>query len=126
MFSLLPLRILYFPCYFEVSLNFKLERTFFFFKKIPNIFQSIFCRMDKWNLFLSTYILLINVLIFLIHHFVLFFSILYQNEKTYVKRFLRQYSFKLHDFFCILCGMDIFLKKLIIYQSGITTKISNT
>ena len=83
MFSLLPPRILFFSCYVEVSLDFKLERIF---KKVPKIFQSILCRMDKWNLFLSTNLLLFDILIILIHHFVLFFSILRQKEKFYVKR----------------------------------------
>ena len=44
------------------------------------------CHIDKWNLFLSTNILLFDVLTILIHHFVLFFSILIQKEKFYVKR----------------------------------------
>ena len=39
MFSLLPLRILYFPCYVEVSLDFELERIFQ--KKNPKIFQNM-------------------------------------------------------------------------------------
>ena len=81
MFSLLPLRVLYFPCYVEVSLDSKLERIK---KKIPKIFQSILYRMDKWNLFLSTNVLLFDVFNILIHHFMLFFSILSQKEKFYV------------------------------------------
>ena len=123
MFSLLPLRILYFPCYVEVSLDFKLERIFK--KKFPKIFQSILCRMDKWNLFLSTNVLLFDVLTILIHHFVLFFSILSQKEKFYVKKKNHtQSSCKI--FFRILCRMDIYFKRLIIYQSGIPMNISNT
>ena len=53
--------------------------------------------MNKWNLFLSTNVLLLDVLTILIHHFVLLEypqskrEILCQNEK--------QYSVKLHDFF---------------------------
>ena len=81
MFSLLPLRVLYFPCNVEVSLDSKLERIK---KKIPKIFQSILYRMDKWNLFLSTNVLLFDVFNILIHHFMLFFSILSQKEKFYV------------------------------------------
>ena len=42
--------------------------------------------MDKWNLFLSTSVLLFDTLTTLIHHFVLLFSILSQKEKFYVKR----------------------------------------
>ena len=41
--------------------------------------------MDKWNLFLSTNVLLFDVLTILIHNFVLFLSILSQKEKLYVK-----------------------------------------
>ena len=82
--------------------------------------------MNKWNLFLSTNVLLLDVLTILIHHFVLLEypqskrEILCQKEK--------QYSVKLHDFFffCILCRMNIYFKRLIIYQSGITMNIRNT
>ena len=42
--------------------------------------------MDKWNLFLSTNVLLFDAFVILIHHFVLFFSVLRQKEKLYVKR----------------------------------------
>ena len=44
--------------------------------------------MDKWNLFISTNLLLFDILTILIHRFVLFFSILSKkrnfmlNEKT--------------------------------------------
>ena len=44
-------------------------------------------------------------------------EILCQKEK--------QYSVKLHDFFHILCRMDTFFKRLIIYESGITINVSN-
>ena len=81
MFSLLPLRILYFPCYVEVSLDFKLEHVKE--KKFPKTFQSILCWMDKWDLFLSTNVLLFDFLTILIRQFVLFFS---QKKKFYVKR----------------------------------------
>ena len=123
MYSLLPLRILYFPCYVEVSLDFKLERIFK--KKFPKIFQSILCRMDKWNLFLSTYVLLFDILTILIHHFVLFFSFLSQKEKFYVKRKNNTQS-RCIIFFRILCRMDIYFNRLTIYQSGITMNIRNT
>ena len=39
MFSFLPLRILYAPCYFEVSLDFKLKRI----KKKTQRFFKAFC-----------------------------------------------------------------------------------
>ena len=90
MFCLFPLRVLHFPCYVEVSLDSKLERIFSKktkkTKKIAKIFQSTLCRMDKCSLFLSTNILLFDVITILIHYFVLFFSILSQKNKFYVKR----------------------------------------
>ena len=89
MFCLLPLRVLHFLCYVEVSLDSKLERIFSKKtkkKKIAKIFQSTLCRMDKCSLFLSTNILLFDVVTILIHYFVLFFSILSQKNKFYVKR----------------------------------------
>ena len=67
MFSLLPLRILYFPCYGEVSLDFELERIFQ--KKIRRFFKT--CRMDKLILFLSASVLLLDLLTILIQHFVI-------------------------------------------------------
>ena len=103
MFPLLPLRVSYFSCYAEVSLNSKLECSLFKKrkkkkkKKFPKIFQSILSRMDKCNLFLSTNVLLFYVLTILIHYFALLFSILSQ-KKHYVKR---KYSVKLHDFFFV-------------------------
>ena len=44
-------------------------------------------------------------------------EILSQKEK--------QYYVKLHDVFCILYRMDIFFKRLMIYQSGITMNMKN-
>ena len=125
MFSLLPQRVLHFPCYVEVYLDSKLERIFHAKIKIPKIFQSILCRMDKCNLFLSTHVLLFYALTILILHFVLFFSILSQKNEIFCQK-ERQCSVKLHDFFRILCRMDINFKRFIIYQSGITINISNT
>ena len=72
-----------FPLLLLIILDFELERIF---TKIPKIFQSILCLMDKWDLFLSTNVLLFDVFTVLIHYFVLFFSILSQKEKFYVKR----------------------------------------
>ena len=83
------------------------------------------CRMDKCNLFLSTNVLLFEVLTILIHHFVLFFSILSQKEKFYVKRKNNAQSSSM-IFFRILCRVDIFFKRLIVYESGITMNMSNT
>ena len=73
MISLLPLSILYFPCYVEIFciLNQNV------FKKNPKDFtKHIWCRMDKCNLFLST-----NVLTILMHGFELLFSIVSRKEK---------------------------------------------
>ena len=92
-FFLLPLKVLYFACYVEVPLDSKLKHVFL--KKISlKIFQSVLCRMDKWNLFLSINVFLFDVLTILIHHFVLFFSILSPKKKFCIKR-----KNKLHDFF---------------------------
>ena len=81
--------------------------------------------MDKWNLFLGTNVLLFDVLTILIHHFVLFFSILSQKKKFYVKR-ISNTSSSYMILFHILCRMDAYYKKLIIYQSGITMNVNNT
>ena len=75
MFSLLPLRILYFPCYVEVSMDFKLERILK--KKNSQGFFKAYCVV--WAN--GTNIFLFDVLTILIHHSVLFFSILSQKEK---------------------------------------------
>ena len=115
MFSFLPLRILYFPCYIEVFLDFKLERIL---KKFPKIFQRILCRRDKWNLFLSPNTLLFDVLTILMRHFVVSLILSHKEKK---------YSGKLYDFFFrILSWMGICLKNLMIYhQSGMTMNIRN-
>ena len=75
-----------FSYFVEVSLNFKLERILFLKKNSPKVFQCMSCRMDIWNLFFSTNVLLFNVLTISIRRFVLFFSILSQNKKFYDKR----------------------------------------
>ena len=111
-----PLRILCFPHYVELSLGFKLELI----KKV--FFQSTLCRMDKWNLLLITNVLLFDVISILIHHFVLLFNILSQIEKFYVKRKINTQS-SCMIFFRILYRMDIYFKRLVIYQSGITMNI---
>ena len=68
------------PSYFELSMNSKSERIFSKKKKqFRKIFQSILCRMKKYNLVLSTNVLLYDVLTILIHHFVLFFRTLSQK-----------------------------------------------
>ena len=96
-----------------------------YLKKNLKDFQSILCRINKWNLFLSTIVLLFDVLNILILHFVLFFSIFSQKEKFYVKRKNNSQS-SCMIFFHILCRMDIFFKRLIINQSDITMNMSNT
>ena len=112
-----------FPLLRWIILDFELEHIL---KQISKIFQSILCRIDKWNLFLSTNVLLFDVLNILILHFVLFFSILSQKEKFYVKRKSNSRSSCMIFFFHILCRMDIFFKRLIINQSDITMNMSNT
>ena len=79
MFSILPPRILYFPCYVEVSLDSKLERNK---KKFPKAFQSMLSRMDKLDLFLNTNVLLLDVLT------ILRYSLLswVKKNKFYVKK----------------------------------------
>ena len=131
MLPLLSLRVSYFPCYIEASLDSKLEHIFFQKekktkkKKFPNIFQSILFQMDKCNLFLSTNILLFYVLIILIHHscYSLVSSVKKRNFMLKGKLILSQAAWL---FFRILCQMHIFFKRLIIYQNGITVNISNT
>ena len=126
MIPLLPLRVLYFPFYVEVSLDSKSERIFSTKKKkFPKIFRSILCLMDKCNLFLSTSILLFDVLTILVHYFLLFFNSSCQKKKFSVKRKNNTQS-SCMIFFEILYWMDIYFKRLIIYQSGITMIINNT
>ena len=91
-------------------------------KKFQTIFQSILSRMDKCNLFLSTNVLLFYVLTILIHHFALLFSIISQ-KKLSQKEILSQSAW---FFFRIFCRMDIYFKRPIIYQSGITMNTSAT
>ena len=66
-----------------------------------------------------------DVLTILINHFVLFFGILSQKEKFYIKRKNNTQSRYIISF-NILCQMDRFFKRFIIYQSGITMNMSNT
>ena len=94
-------------------------------KKMPKIFQSILCRMDKWNLFFSTNVLLFDVLTILINRFVLFFSILSQKQKFYVKRKNNSWS-SCMIFFHILCPLYIYFKRLVIYKSNSKMNMSNT
>ena len=84
-----------FPFLRWILLDFELECIF---KKTSKIIQSVLCRMNKRDLFLSTNVLFFDALTILIHHSVLFFSILSQKEKFYVKR-KKQFSVKLHDLF---------------------------
>ena len=83
------------------------------------------CWIDKWNLFLSANVLLFDVLTILIHHFVLFFSILSQKEKFYVRR-KNNTQLSCMIFFHILCRMDTFFKRLMTYESGITMNMNST
>ena len=78
MFSFLPLRVLYFPCYVEVSLNSKLEPIFK--KENPKIFKAYCVGWINCNLLLSTNVLFFDVHTNLIHRFVLLFSILSKTK----------------------------------------------
>ena len=61
--------------------------------------------MDKCYLFLSTNVLLFDFFIILIHHFVLFLSILSQKNKFYLKR--KNYTqSSCVTYFRILCRME--------------------
>ena len=84
-----------FPFLRWILLDFELECIF---KKTSKIIQSVLCRMNKRDLFLSTNVLFFDAVTILIHHSVLFFSILSQKEKFSVKR-KKEFSVKLHDFF---------------------------
>ena len=79
MFSLLPLRVLYFLCYVKVFLNSKLERISPPQKKESRRFFKAYC--VRW-----TNVLLFDVLTILIHHFVLFFNILSQKKKKIISK----------------------------------------
>ena len=92
-------------------------------KKFLKIIQNILCQMVKYNLFLSTNVLLFDVLTILIHHFMLFFSSLSQKKEFYFKRKNNTKSSCMIFFLRILCRMDIYFKRLIIYQMGITMNI---
>ena len=124
MFSLLPQRILYFPYYIKVSVDFKLERIFK--KKSKRFF--ILCRMEKLDLLWGTNVLLFDVLTISIGHFVLFFSILSQKKKKkfYLEKKNNTQSSCLIFFFIFYVGWTyILLERLIIYQNGIAMNISN-
>ena len=68
--------------------------------------------------------LLFDIFIILIHQFVFPFSVLSQKEKFYVKRKNNTQS-SCMIFFRILCRMDIYFKRLIIYQSVAAMNINN-
>ena len=55
-------------------------------EKVPKIFQSTLSWMDKCNLFLGTNVLLFDVLTVLVHHFVLFCSILSQKKRRFMSK----------------------------------------
>ena len=83
--------------------------------------------MDQLDLFLSTNVLLFEVLTILMHHVVLFFSIFCQKNKIYVKKKNNTLSSCKTFFFVFYVGWTyILFKRLIIYQCGITMNIINT
>ena len=126
-FPFLSLRVLYFLCYAEVSLDSKLESLFSKRKKrnskFLKIFRSILCRMDKNN-----FIILKHKCTFILcsYHFnTPFFSIPSQKKGFYVKRKNNTQSSCMIFSFRILCQMEIYFNGLIIYQSGVTVNTSN-
>ena len=126
MFFLLPLRILYFCCFVEVSLDFKLESFFFLKKKIPRNFSKHIVSDGQMELILKQKC----TFIWCSYHFNTLFCIILQyrqSKREILCRKEKQYSVKLHDFcFRILCRMDIHFKRFIINQCGITMNIKNT
>ena len=127
MFSLLPLTILYFSCYAEVSLDFELERI----EKKIKYFSKHIVSDGQMELILKQKCTFIWCLTILIHHFVLIFSTLSQknrgkNWKKVEKEKEKKYSVKLHHFlFEFYVGWTCF-RSLMIYQSRITINIRNT
>ena len=96
------------------------------------LIKSFYFDFALWNwssdiiqLFLSTNVFLFDVLTILIHHFVLFLSILSQKKKFYLKRKNNTQSSCMIFFLLILCRMDIYFKRFVSYESGITMNISN-
>ena len=88
------------------------------------MFQSMLSRMDKCNLFLGTNVLLFDVLTILVHHFVLFCSILSQKKRSFMSKRKPIVSQAPRFLFVFYVGWTF--KRLNIYQSGITMNISNT
>ena len=121
MFSLLPLRILYFPCYVEVS--WILNKNVF--KKNPKDFSKHIVSDGQMELILKHKC----TFIWCSYHFNTPFCVILQypqSEREILCQKQKQYLVKLHDFFflCILCRT--YFLSLISYQRGITMNISNT
>ena len=79
-----------------------LIKSFYFVFSLSN------CPSDIIHLFLRTNVHLFNVLTILIHHFMLFFSILSQKEKFYVKRKNNIQSSYINFFSCFMSDGHIF------------------
>ena len=122
MFSFLPLRILKFSCYIEVSLDFKLELIK---KKKSKDFSEHIVSDGQIRLILKHKC----TFIWCSYHFNRPFCAILQyprsNKYSLSKRkaILSQAA---GYFFRILCRMNIYFKRVIIYQTGITMNISKT
>ena len=120
MFSFLPLRILYVPCYFEVSLDFKLKRIK---KKNPKDFSKHFVSDELMELTLKHKC----TFIWCYYHLNIPFCVILQyiqSKREILRQKEKQCSVKLHIFFRILCRMNIYFNRLVICQSGITMNIT--
>ena len=82
MFSLFPLRVLYFPCYIEVSLDSKLESNFCFFFNFQRFFKA-YC--VGWTNGTKHNYTFISCSYYFNRHFVLFFSI-FIKQRIFVSK----------------------------------------
>ena len=118
---LVPLMILYFPWYVEVS--WILIRTYFSLKSRKGFSKNIVLDGQMELIFKP-----IRTFILCSYHFNTPSCVILQypqSKREILCQKEKQYSVKVHHFFRILCLMDIFFKRLIIYQSGIKVNIGN-
>ena len=124
MFSFLPLRIFVFSLLRWSILDFKLERIKK--KNNPKDFSKHILSDGQMELILKHKC----TFIWSSYHFNAPFCVILQcpqSKREILCQKEKQYSVKLNDFFFrVLCRMDIFFKRFIIYQSGITMNIINT
>ena len=87
MFSFLPLTILYFPCYVQVSLDFKLELILKKFSKFPKNFSKHVVSDGQWEVILK--------------HKCTFAWCSYHFKSKLLCQKEKQFSVTPHDFFCV-------------------------